>query len=93
MKKLIFLFLLLFVFNAEAQQSVIYKMKYLPNRDYDGQVSMNINCNIALAGDTQITNKLKSQGITQPVAFDMNMKMTGDIKTGSPPQTVYIRLI
>jgi len=84
MKKIIYLSLLLFVFKAEAQQSITFTYKYLPNHNYDGTVSMDMNCNVTLKGDTQTTNKLKSQGITQPIALNVGMKMIGDVKTGAP---------
>jgi hypothetical protein len=84
MKKLIYLSLLLFVFKAEAQKSITFKYKYLPNHTYDGTVSMDMNCNVTLKGDTQVIGKLKSQGITQPIALNVGMKMTGGVKTGAP---------
>jgi hypothetical protein len=84
MKKIIFLSLLLFVFKAEAQESVTFKMAYAPNHNYNGTVNMDMNCNVTLKGDTQITNKLKAQGMTQPLVLSMGMKMNGNIKTGSP---------
>jgi hypothetical protein len=84
MKKLIYLSFLLFVFKAEAQKSITFKYKYLPNHNYNGTVSMDMNCNVNLKGDTQIVGKLKSQGITQPIALTLGMKMIGGVKTGSP---------
>jgi len=82
MKKIIFLILLLFVFKAEAQKSVTFKMKYLPNHNYQAAVNMDIKCNITISGDEQVIEKLKSQGMTQPISLNMNMKMNGDTKTG-----------
>jgi hypothetical protein len=84
MKKIIILLLLLFAFKAEAQKSVTFKFKYLPNHDYGGTLSMGINCSVTLKGDTQITNKLKAQGISQPVILNVTVKMNGNTKTGSP---------
>jgi hypothetical protein len=84
MKKLIYLSILLFAFKAEAQQSITFKLQYLPNHNYNGTVSMDMNCNITLKGDTQTMNKLTAQGIVQPIALNVGMKMIGNIKTGSP---------
>src|ERR1700709_1870428 len=84
MKKLIILLLLLFTFKAEAQKSVTFKFKYLPDHNYEGSMSMAVNCNVTLKGDTQITNKVKAQGISQPVVLNVAVKMDGNIKTGSP---------
>ena len=45
---------------------------------------MIINCNVTLKGDTQITDKLKAQGISQPVALNVSVKLNGNTKTGQP---------
>jgi hypothetical protein len=82
MKKFIYISLLLFAFKAEAQQSIIFKVKYLPTHNYKGTVSMDMNCNITLMGDTQLVSKLTAQGITQPIVLKFDMKMDGNIKTG-----------
>ncbi len=84
MKKIIFLSLLLLAFKAEAQQSITFKMAYGPNHNYVGTVSMDMNCNVNLKGDTQVTNKLKAQGMAQPLVLSMGTKMNGNTKTGSP---------
>ena len=83
MKKLIYLSLLLFVFKAEAQQSAIFKIKYLPNHNYNGTVNMDLNCHITLTGNDTIISKLTSQGITQPITANVKMKMDGSTQTGA----------
>jgi hypothetical protein len=84
MKKIIILLLLLIAFKAEAQKSVTFKFKYLPDHNYTGGLNMTINGNVTLKGDTQMINRLKAQGISQPMALNVAMKMDGDTKTGSP---------
>jgi hypothetical protein len=85
MKKFAFLALasLLIAFSASAQKSITFKYKYLPGRTYSGTMGMTLNCNAVLKGDTQLIEKLKSQGINQPVTLTMAMKMVSDTKTGS----------
>jgi hypothetical protein len=83
MKKILYLSLLLFVCTAKAQESIVYKMKYLSDHSYSGIVTMVMKCNVNLSGDEQVLSKLKEQGMTPPIAFNMNMKMTGATKTGA----------
>jgi hypothetical protein len=84
MKKIIILSLLLFAFTAEAQKSVTFKFKYLPNHNYDGTLTIGINCNVTLKGDTQIINKLKAKGVSQPVVLNVAVKLNSNTKTGPP---------
>ncbi len=83
MKKLLYLSLLFIGFNAQAQKGVVFKMKFLPNRDYNGMVSMNINAKVNLSGDNNVIDKLQTQGITLPLNGNVLMKMTNDTKTGA----------
>jgi hypothetical protein len=83
MKKLLYLSLLLIGFNAEAQKGVVFKMKFLPDHDYNGTVNITINCNVNLSGDNDVLDKIKAQGITIPVVANVAMKMAGDTKTGA----------
>lgn len=83
MKKLIICLLLAFgIYQLKAQESVTFKMKYSPDKNYDANVNMDMNFKVTLAGDTAIINKLKSQGIAQPMALNMEMTMKGNVKTG-----------
>ena len=84
MKKYIYLLLLLIVFKAEAQDGVVFKMKYLPGHNYNGGITMAINCKISLSGDQKILDQINSQGVTQPIALDMTISMKGITKTGLP---------
>ena len=82
MKKIFLLPLLLLVIKAEAQQSVVFKMKYLPNRTYDAATTLSMNANITLSGDTNIIAKLKSKGVIQPITLNMETSINGSTKTG-----------
>ena len=83
MKKVLYLILLLSAFTAQAQQNVAFKIKYLPNHSYDGTVTLGMVFHVNLSGDSAIISKIASQGITQPIAMNMNMKMSGNTKTGA----------
>jgi hypothetical protein len=83
MKKLLYLALLLIGFNVEAQKGIVFKMKFLPDHDYNGTVNMTINCKVNLSGDKDVLDKLETQGITQPITANVVMKMGGDTKTGA----------
>ncbi|MDB5091384.1 MAG: hypothetical protein JWR09_5378 [Mucilaginibacter sp.] len=84
MKKSICLLLLLFVFKAEAQKSVLFKMKYLPNRTYTMGTSMTMNFNVDLSGNEDIIEKIKAEGFTQPIKANIAMSTSGNTKTGAP---------
>ena len=84
MKKLLYLPLLLLALKVEAQQNVVFKMKYLPNHTYAGAISMGMVVHVDLSGDTAVLAKMKSQGMSSPLAMNMDMKMEGATKTGAP---------
>jgi hypothetical protein len=84
MKKLfIYALLCLCAYQTKAQESILFKIKYSPNKNYDSKVTMNMDCNVNLSGDTAMLNKLKSQGMTPPFAVNMEMGMNGNIKSGA----------
>jgi len=83
MKRIFYLSLILFAFNAEAQKGVVFKMKYLPNRTYDGVINMKLSANVNLSGNDTIVAKLQEQGMSLPINVHFGMKMNGDMKTGS----------
>jgi hypothetical protein len=83
MKKIICLFIILSVLKAEAQQSALFKMKYLPNRNYDLATNMTMDFNVDLSGNEDIIEKLKSQGISPPIVANMTMSINGHTQTGA----------
>lgn len=66
-----------------AQQGVVFKIKYLPNHSYQSNISGDMKVNATVTGDPQILDKLKEQGITQPVSADLSMAFGGLMKTGA----------
>jgi hypothetical protein len=98
MKKLIFLFLIALAVNAQAQKAIVFKMKYLPNHSYAMATGMTMKFDVNLSGNEDIIEKLKTQGITQPMKATMVMSLSGNTKTGQAaadevfPMTVTYKL-
>jgi len=65
------------------QQGVVFKIKYLPNHNYQTNVSVDMKANVTATGDPQILDKLKEQGITQPVNANLSIALGGVMKTGA----------
>jgi len=84
MKKLLYLPLLLLVLKTQAQENVVFKIKYMPNHTYAGAITMGMVVHVDLSGDTAVLNKMKKQGLSSPLALNMDMKMDGTTKTGAP---------
>ena len=66
-----------------AQQGVVFKIRYLPNRNYQSNISVDMKVNATVTGDQQIIDKLKEQGITQPVNANLSIALNGIMKTGA----------
>lgn len=66
-----------------AQQGLVFKIKYLPNHNYQSNISVDMKANATVTGDQQIIDKLKEQGITQPVNANLSMALSGIMKTGA----------
>jgi len=81
MKKLLYLPLLLVAFTANAQQGVIFKMKYLPGRNYNATTNMTMKVNLTMSGDNNLAASINPGG--GPLDIDMTMSMDGTIKTGA----------
>ncbi|MBV8388162.1 MAG: hypothetical protein JO080_00015 [Mucilaginibacter sp.] len=65
-----------------AQQGVVFKIKYLPNRSYQSNISVDGKLNVTVSGDQEIIDKLRDQGITQPVNANLSIALGGFMKTG-----------
>jgi len=84
MKKIYLYALLCLSFTQlKAQDGVVFKIKYLPNHNYQSTIDMGLKLNLTITGDPQILEKLSSQGITQPVKADIKLGMGGTLKTGA----------
>lgn len=84
MKKLILYTLLcLSITQLKAQQGVVFKVKYSPNKNYQMAVNMGMKINATMTGDSSLINKLKAEGITQPVTVDLKLALNGNMKSGA----------
>jgi hypothetical protein len=66
-----------------AQQGVVFKIKYLPNKNYQSNISVDMKVTATVSGDQEILDKLKEQGITQPVNANVSLALGGLMKTGA----------
>ena len=84
MKKIcIVMILCLALIQVKAQNGVVFKVKYAPNRTYQTNVKVDAKFNVDLSGNQELIDKIKSQGITQPIAANLSISMSGITKTGS----------
>ncbi len=84
MKKIYLYALLCLSFTQlKAQDGVVFKVKYLPNHNYQASIKVGVKLNLTIAGDSSILSKLSSMGITQPVQADAELGMGGNMKTGA----------
>jgi len=83
MKKILFVALLCLPALLKAQQGVVFKIKYQPNHNYQMAVNFNMKMNVTVTGDPGILQKLKDEGITQPVNAILGLGADGTIKTGA----------
>jgi hypothetical protein len=83
MKKILLVALLCMPALLKAQQGVVFKIKYIPNHNYQMAVNFNMKMNVTVNADTSIMNKLKAEGITQPVTAILALRADGTIRTGA----------
>jgi hypothetical protein len=84
MKKIYLLALMCLTFiQLKAQDGVTFKIKFMPNRNYKTDISMNMKLNAAVTGDPAILDKLKSSGITPPITALFDFGMGGIMQSGA----------
>jgi hypothetical protein len=82
MKKIFYVLLLLAAVKVNAQDAVVFKMKYQPGHKYSSVLTMGMDLNVNMTGNEQMAEKLKAQGITMPLALKAKINLDGDITTG-----------
>lgn len=90
MKKIYYLIVLVGLSTAlKAQQSALFKYKYLPKHTYKINMKMLMEMEMAMGGDSATVAKLKAQGAKQPMVMKMDMSLGANIITGavSPTKT------
>lgn len=83
MKKFLPAILIIAAANICKAQSVNFKLSYQPDHNYQLTGDMKIGVVTDLSSVPQIADKLKQQGITEPVNAVMNMQMNFNINTGN----------
>jgi hypothetical protein len=83
MKKFYLLALICLPFALKAQNGVVFKIKYQPNKSYKMNVGLGMKITANVTGDPEILQKLKDEGITQPVMALLGLGVDATIKTGA----------
>jgi hypothetical protein len=84
MKKIFLITLLcLSLVKLKAQEGIVFKMQYMPNRTYKSTIGIAVKVNAEVTGSQSVIDKLKSQGISSPVEGNLAAGITGEMKTGS----------
>jgi len=83
MKKYLFLsFLMLLINFVKAQEGILFKIKFSPNHTYQIATNLSGTINTDLSGNKELTDKLASQGITQPLVATMQVGTNTIATTG-----------
>ncbi|WP_339608263.1 hypothetical protein [uncultured Roseivirga sp.] len=80
-KKLTFVLLILTSMASWAQESVVFKTKFKPNKKYKTQVKTTSYTEIEFIADQEIMDRLKSQGVELPIITESETNMSTDIIT------------
>jgi hypothetical protein len=84
MKKLLLLIALLLSFlGSKAQESILFKIKFLPNNLYESTLNTNMNMEMNFFGDSASLKRIKDKGIKLPMMLSSVTNMNFSIKTGS----------
>ena len=84
MKRLFFILLLCsFLAQLKAQDGVVFKMQYMPDRTYKTTADLSVKVNTDVTGSRETIEKLKSEGITPPVDGNLAAGFTGEMKSGA----------
>ncbi|SHN30398.1 hypothetical protein [Mucilaginibacter sp. OK098] len=76
---LLFILVFLIFGQLKAQQSILFKIKYVPALSYDTNISMEMN----MTGDAADMEKIKASGTKMPVTMTTSTKMTTSVQTGT----------
>jgi hypothetical protein len=83
MKKTAIIFCLTLSFGlSKAQQSFLFKIKYLPAHIYESAVTTDMNMEMIFSGDSATMKKIKEKGIKSPMEMTTKSDMEFDVETG-----------
>jgi hypothetical protein len=84
MKRIVLLSLFTLVFTQlKAQQTIVFKFKYLPNHNYASNITMHNNIELNFRGTEEELEKLKGEGVHNPMAIVGATSMDYNVKTSS----------
>jgi hypothetical protein len=93
-KNLTFILLILISVTSYAQENVIFKTKFKPNKKYKTQLKSTSHSEIEFIADQEIMDRIKSKGIELPMIMESETNMATDIitknldKNGEFPGTI-----
>ena len=80
-KKITFILLILVSITSFAQESVVFKTEFKPNKKYKTQLKTTSYTEIEFIADQEIMDRIKSQGIELPMITESETNMATDIIT------------
>jgi hypothetical protein len=80
-KKITFILLILISITSCAQENVVFKTKFKPNKKYKTQLKTTSHTEIEFIADKEIIDRIKSQGIELPMITESETNMSTDIIT------------
>jgi hypothetical protein len=80
-KKITFILLILISITSCAQENVVFKTKFKPNKKYKTQLKTTSRTEIEFIADKEIIDRIKSQGIELPMITESETNMSTDIIT------------
>jgi len=84
MKKTILVLTLLCAFTlSKAQQSFLFKIKYLPGCLYESTVTTGMNMEMNVSGDSTVMASIKAKGTKLPIIVNSESSTEFDAKTGA----------
>lgn len=80
-KKLTFILLILISITSCAQESVVFKTKFKPNKKYKTQLKTTSHTEIEFIADKEIIDRIKNQGVELPIITNSETSMATEIIT------------
>lgn len=98
MRKFILAFVLLFAFTiVKAQQTFLFRIKYLPSSLYESSTSSNTNMQMDFSGDSTAMAAIKAKGMKLPLMINSTSNIEFNVKTGAAktdgffPMAIYFK--
>mgnify|MGYP001555072167 CR=1 FL=1 len=82
MRKLFLPFFIFSFFEVKAQETVLFKIKYLPEHKYTSSMDINNHTEMNIEADKETLEKIKSKGVQLPLIITAKTSMGYEIQTG-----------